>query len=272
MKRSRVFAAFAITAFAASSAHAGAWTQGQGRGQVILTSSVYRADSLYDNQGRKTDQPTYAKAEFNPYVEYGLNDNLTVGANLMFQRAYQQGAPGMPSFVSWGVADSEFFLRRRLWASRGFVVSAEPMVKLPSPNSRRTPAIGGRHPDAGMGISAGYGFKTGELNHFVNLDTGYRYRFGDPKDQARFALTAGGSVTPSLMIMPQVFVTRRLSSPTAATFTQSSGDDYNQISLQLSAVYKMNDRFSLQLGGFKHVDGKNAGAGKGALLSLWTKF
>lgn len=257
-------------AFVAASAHAGAWTQEKGHGQVILTGSYYQTDSLWNNAGTETAQPEYRNYVLNPYLEYGLTDRFTVGANLLLVQAEQDTNPNVDN---WGLADTELFLRGKLYEHAGFVVSAEPMVKIPSnESSRDLPVIGSRHPDAGLGLSAGYGFTAFGQNHFANVDAGYRYRFSDPKDQMKFAATVGVGVTAQWMIMPQAFATYRMDSPTVAAFTQSSGDDYNLVKLQLSAVYKMRDDLSLQAGAFSHVDGKNTGGGEGLLLAVWKSF
>lgn len=263
-----------LVSVAAGQAYGGAWTQEEGSGQLIATGLYYTADRLWNNRGKKQPQPTYRKYEFNPYLEYGLADGITIGANLSLQRAQQEGTSTSASQSNWGLGDSEFFVRKRLWQRDSFIVSSESMVKLPSPGASHndSPAIGGDHPDIGTGLSAGYGFAAGGLNHFANLDTQYRYRFGRQKDQVRLAATLGIHTTERWMLMPQVFATYRVSDPRATTFTQSSADDYNQLRLQLSAVYKLRDDVSLQFGGFSDVSGKNAGIGKGILIALWKTF
>lgn len=264
--------AVAVAALA-SEAYAGAWTQEAGHGQLIATGLYYTASSLYTNQGRKRHQPRYDKYELNPYFEYGVWDGVTAGANLSLQRTSQDASASAPGHSNWGVGDSEFFLRARLWQKDGFALAAEPMVKLPSPDaSSDQPRLGGSHPDMGMGLSAGYGFSAYGLSHFVDLDTQYRARLGAPKDQVKLAATAGISLTQQIMLMPQLFFTFRTSSPQAASFTQSSADDYNLIKGQLSALYKLTPDVSLQLGGFVDIDGRNSGSGKGALVSVWKTF
>lgn len=245
-------------------AHAGAWTQAPGKGLLIVSGSYYSSDKRITNQGHKQSQPTYSQYLLNPYLEYGLYDGITLGANLNAQRTHQS------SQSNWGIGDSEFFLRYRLLQRGGFVVSAEPMIKLPGiDGDNDSPKIGSDHPDAGLGLSAGYGWGQG---HFAALDTQYRHRFASPKDQVNLAATVGISVTPQWMILPQAFATLRTASPASAGFTQSSGDDYNLYKLQLSAVYKINAGTSLQLGGFSNIDGKNTGTGEGVLISVWKTF
>ncbi len=270
--RTRFLSVFAAGISVATQAFAGAWTQDAGKGQAILNGWYYATDELYNNSGNKASQPDYTKYELNPYIEYGLLSGVTIGANLSLQRAQQDISTG-GDVTNYGIGDSEFFARFRVWQQNGVVVSLEPLIKLPSPESGSdTPALGGRHPDAGLGISAGYGFSMYGQNHFANLDAGYRYRFGDPENQARYAGTLGIGINDRWMVMPQAFLTYRTDSPAVATFTQSSGDDFNLVKLQLSAVYKINDAVALQVGGFSHVDGKNVGAGNGALFSVWKKF
>ena len=247
--------------------YAGAWTQSAGKGQMIVNGLYYTTDKLYNNTGNKASQARYSKYELNPYFEYGLTDSITAGANLFFLRADQATQD------NWGVGDSEFFLRARLFQSAGFMLSVEPMVKLPSPEgSNETPQLGSRKPDAGVGLSAGYGFSAWGQNHFANIDTGYRYRFGDPEDQIKLSGTLGIGVNDRWMIMPQAFATLRTIKPAIASFTQSSGDDYNLVKLQISTIYKVSDETSLQFGVFSHVGGNNVGAGDGIILSLWKKI
>jgi hypothetical protein len=252
---------------ASSLAYGGAWTQKRGNSQLILTGLYYGADQMWDASGRERDQTKYSKYELNPYYEYGLRDWVTLGANLSFPFAAQ----GEQSNA--GIGDSEFFARFRLLARNGFVFSLQPLVKLPSPWSLRdAPVLSGDDYDVEMGASAGYGFTLFKLNHFVNLDAGYRYRFGTPQDQIKLAATAGFSVTPKWMILPQLFIAKSAKMPASSAFTQSSGDDYDLTKLQLSAVYRLNSRLSLQAGAFAHIDGKNTGGGNGAMISIWRNF
>ena len=269
----RILAIICITAFNALPFHAfaGAWTQDQGSGQAILTGSYYNTDSYWDNQGHKQSEPAYSKYNLNPYLEYGLTSDITVGTNLSLQRDHQDSGAGSAAQTSWGLGDSEFFLRKRLWQDGGFIVSAEPMVKLPSPTDRM-PKLGGSSPDAGLGLSGGYSFTAWGLSDFADIDTQYRHRFGTPKDQINLAGTLGISVSPSWMIMPQTFLTYRTTTPAVAAFSNSAADDYNLITLQLSAVYKASNDVSLQFGGFSHVAGRNTGGGEGALFAVWKKF
>jgi hypothetical protein len=255
----------------ATAAYASAWTQDQGNGQAILSASYYGADQYWDNGGNKQSQPSYSKYELNPYLEYGLSDGLTIGTNFYLQHLYQDTGSG--SHSSWGLGDSEFFLRKRLINQDGYALAIEPLIKLPSPEpGSETPRIGSATPDAALGLSGGKTFSAYGFTHFVDIDTMYRHRFGAPNDQINISGTLGINVAPRWTIMPQTFLTFRTDSRPTAAFTESPSDDYNLVRLQLSGLYKLSDQTSLQLGAFYDVDGKNVGLGRGVLLALWRNF
>lgn len=251
----------------ASLAHAGAWTQNDGKALLITNISYYSTSKFFDNSGNKKLFNNYSKYELNPYLEYGLRDDLTVGANFFLQRASQNATS------NWGIGDSEFFIRKKLWQKDGFMFSAEPMLKLPSLEKQSSqPRIGSKNFDTGLTFSGGYSFKAWGLDHFTNLDAGYRHRFGTPNDQLKFAATAGFSLSKKYMLFTQIFNTTRLKNPANPAFTQSSGDDYDLTKLQISTIYKIDDKLSFQVGAFSHLTGRNVGGGNGATFTINKEF
>lgn len=251
----------------AAPAFAGAWLQPEGKGQLIINNYYYTADKLFTNTGHQQSQSTYTKYELNPYAEFGWNDWLTVGGSLSLQRTSQSNT------TNFGIGDSEFFARLRVWQTDNLILSVSPLIKLPSlDRSSDRPKIGSDDPDAGIGAALGYGFNAWGQHHFAEGAATYRYRFGSPENQWNLSATLGIGLTERWMLMPQIFATYRTKDPQTAVFTQSSGDDYDQLKLQLSAIYKLNDKTSLQLGGFSDIKGKNTGSGQGALISVWRTF
>lgn len=247
--------------------YAGAWTQAAGKGLFIQNFSYYSTNKYFDNSGNKQSMSRYRKYELNPYIEYGLNDWLTVGANVLAPMATQSGQ------TNFGISDSEVFVRARIWRQNNWVVSAEPMVKLPSLwDETDLPKIDNNNFDAGLTLSAGYSFGYWGLDHFINIDGGYRHRFGAPHDQMRFSATAGISVTPKAKILTQVFNTSRIAGSNSAIFTQSSSDDYDLTKLQISGIYKIYDNISLQVGAFTNIEGRNTGSGNGGMFAVSKEF
>lgn len=264
LNRFRVMALFCLAVYLLSSpAYSGAWTQDTGKGLFVQNFSYYSTSRYFDNSGKKQHFSRYSKYELNPYLEYGLRDWLTVGANLFADRTSQNNVS------NWGISDSEFFARTRLWKENAFVFSAEPNIKLPSLDKRsEQPQIGNNNYDVGINFSGGYGFKTWGLDHFIDLAAGYNHRFGTPNDQLKFSATAGVSLTKNSMLLTQIFNTTRLDNLFNPAFTQSSSDDYNLTKLQISAMYKIDEKFSLQLGAFSHIAGDNVGSGTGTIFAV----
>lgn len=257
----------------ATSAYANAWTQEEGKGEAILTARYYHTSSYFDETGERVPMNAYSKHEITPYVEYGLYDGFTIGANLSLQHAVQFGGPGAPNQQSWAMSDSELFARARLWEGNGFIVSAEPMVKIPSPDgANKSPKIGGSNPDVGLRFLGGYSFNWLGHHHFVEAGAGMRHRFGTPHDQIQLNASTGFSLTSRLMIMPQISATIRSEQPTVPLFTQAPSDDYNLTQFQLSAIYEWDETTSLQAGAFSHAAGRNVGNGDGLIFSVWKKF
>lgn len=254
--------------FATADAHAGAWTQSKGSGQLITTATHYTTETRYNNSGDRTSQPRYSKNELNFYGEYGAWDGITLGGSAFLTHADDS------SDSRSAVADSEWFARFRVLQGTNYVVSIQPMVKLPSPmgDANDRPAIGSRNADAGLSLLAGTNFRLFGRDHYADASAGYRYRFGDPQDQVQLAGTVGISITDALTIMPQLFQTIRVDDSASAGFTQSPRDDYNLTTLQLSALYALNDRDSVQAGGFYNPAGNNVGAGGGVLIAYWKRF
>lgn len=260
-----------VFAGVSSPALAGAWTQDAGHTKVIVTGSYYESPKIFNNSGKTQAAPNFHKFELNPYIEYGLYDDLTLGANLSLQRA-QQNVPGASDDSSAGIGESQFFLRKRLYNQDGVVVSAQPFFTLPPPSANDHPPLGSPNGDIGLGGSAGYSAKVLGYADFANLDTEYHHRFGRQRDQIKMAATLGIGVAPQWMVMPQAFMTFRTSDPGVTSVTQTTADDYSLTRLQLSGVYSMDESTKFQAGAFRDVEGKNTGIGRGLLLSVWKNF
>lgn len=254
-----------------SGAYAAAWTQEAGKGKVIVTGSYYESPKIFNNNGDKQTAPNFHKYELNPYVEYGLYDDVTLGASFSLQRA-QQNVPGASDDSNMGIGESEFFGRYRFYQKDGVVASVQPFFKLPPPATDERPPLGSPNADIGLGGSVGYSMSVFGYQDFMNLDAQYRHRFGHQRDQIRFAATVGVGVAPDWMVMPQAFMTLRTSDPGVTAVTQTNADDYSVTRLQLSGVYSVSDDTKLQAGAFSDVAGKNAGVGRGMLLSVWQNF
>ncbi len=249
-------------------AHAapGAWLQPEGEGQMITSALLYGSAERFDTQGQRVSAGHYSKREINPYVEYGVDEALTVGGSAFLQ-AVESGDD-----TNYGIAELELFARTPLLTFDRGVVSLQPMVKLPGLRSEASPALGSTHPDVGLSVISGMHYSVWGTPIFMESETGVRLRAGAPGNQYRAHTTLGVQVTPDVLLLAQGFSTWRSIDMAMATFTQSSADDYDLVKAQGSAVYQYTPALAFQFGIFADVYGRNTGAGQGALVAVWSRF
>lgn len=246
---------------------AGAWPQTKGQLQLITTSLYYHNDSFYNTEGNKQSSPTYQKLELNPYIEYGLTPDITLGANIFLQHLHQSG------FSNYGLGNSEWFMITPVLEGSNWIISAKPLISIPSPHSATgTPPIGSRNIEAQGGFLAGYAFEAFSHQHFIQADLGYRKRLGNVTDQLRADVSIGLRLMDGWMLLPQAFLTRTVGSTSMVSLTQSPRDEYELTKLQLTTVVTLSPTYAIQIGAFSHVEGKNTGAGEGVLIALWNRF
>lgn len=254
-------------------ANPGAWVQAKGNLQIINNLTYYHSNERFDAAGGKVPTPTFQQFEYNPYIEYGLWDHTTIGANLFLQRVKSQGD------TNWGLADAEFFTRTQLWKTNPawkqseLVLAIQPLVKIPGIyDDSATPIIGSDDPDVALSLFAGYSFNYFTQKTFTEHEVQYRHRFGTPEDQIRLNSTFGQDISEKWQVLAQSFTTLSTDTVRGSTFTQSARDDYDLVKVQLTGLYQLNDRISLQGGAFYNITGRNTGNGIGGLFSIWHRF
>lgn len=259
-----------VLLFAPTSAISGAWNQPEGEGQVVTTGRYYQTDRFKDSNGNSQSQPEYSKYEFEPHIEYGLTDWLTVGSSA--RAAYISQQMGLPT-SNYGLGDSEFFARIPVWKSGSAVISVQPLVKLPSAwQIYDRPTIGRSGWDAEMKIAAGYGFSLFGHNDYIDAAIAYRSRFGGVGEQLRYELTMAVNPWEELGFIGQFFYTEAINDISTSLGSISLEQDYSLAVAQISALYTINEDYKLQFGGFSHLDGKNTGEGDGLMLGWWLRF
>lgn len=248
---------------------AGAWLQPPKAWQTISSVTWFQSDDFVDRHGNASTQPDYTRLAYSPYLEYGWNDWLTLGANLQFEQV-SQTIPGFRDSENAGIGDSEFFLRYRLWQEANRVVSIQPVLVLPSPGSVGFPAVGS--PDGALELRLLAGQSLDNQGSFANAELGYRYRLDSPDDQWRLDVTAGYTPLPDWQLIGQLFSIWRVHRGDAAAQFISPGNDYDLVKAQLSATYALSPERRLQFGVFTHLYARNTGEGEGLLFAFWQEF
>src|SRR3569623_3007839 len=125
----RAFYSFAavlgLLAGRVDAAGAAAWTQPAGQGLAIIIVDEYQSDRYWDRDRHSQDTATYRKFELNPYLEYGVTDRTTLGANVFVLHVEQEGSGN-----STGLGDVELFGRYRLYSGGWDSLAQQFLMKL----------------------------------------------------------------------------------------------------------------------------------------------
>lgn len=262
------FLLFIVALLGAPAVFAAAWTLDEGKGQVINNITYYTTDRYTDAAGNSSAQPDYGKLEYNPYIEYGLTPTVTLGLSPSFQYVRQDIAGVDESTI--GLADTEFFVRKRLFFDGENVIAIQPLIKVPGPyDADDAPALGQGQVDAELKLLYGHSFEGG---HYANLEAGYRLRFESPSDEYRLNAAFGYRPADEWLLLLEGQGIFAADGAGSGAFQLANSADYDLVKLQLSAVYWLNEEVGLQFGGFRNLYARSTGEGGGFLFALWYRF
>ena len=242
-------------------AFAGAWTLPQGDGQIIETLSGWLGSG--PPQGGPGPAPDESRVEAQTYGEYGVYDRLTLFGEISAER-YALTPPTQDVYT--GLDYSRIGLRGKLWSNDAWVFSLEASAFVPGARDPSRPAQAGNTGGAGefRGL-AGYNFNLGGMPAFLDAEVGYRLRAAGPPDEWHGDLTLGVKATPRWMGLAQVFNTvSQGGTPGFPAWSSHTG--------QVSVVYALDERWSVQLGAFATFATVNTNSERGVMAAVWRRF
>lgn len=251
-----------ISSCLAAHAHASAWPQPEGRGQVIVTGILSRSDQGFDANGDTVDISDYDKNEVYALVEYGISDDLTLMAIPSFSEVDVENG----SRTS-GLGYTELGARYRLASSGQAVFSFQGSIRIPGRKRRdgiaQADAVGTEVDLRGL---AGTSFKVGGKEAFTDAQAGYRIRNGGPPNEFHIDLTFGVRPARKLLVLIQSF----------NVISDGSGhapfSKYRYSNLSGSLVYDVTPKWSIQAGVIGTLAGSNALRERGVVVGLWRRF
>ena len=257
-RRALASLASALTVAWPLGAFAGAWTLPQGQGQIIQSWFGWLGWGSPIRDGGRED-----KVESQTYVQYGVTDRLTALGALSVER-YAMSAP-RDKYV--GLDTTGAGLRARLWSDDAWTYALEATAFYGGASDASRPAqAGGAGPAADMRALVGHNLTLWGRNAFFDAEAGYRLRTHGPPDEWRADLTLGVDLTPRVQILGQAF---NAISQGAGTGGFPAWEEHKGA---LSLVYALDDKWSLQIGGFSTIWRRNAVSEYGALIAVWRKF
>lgn len=242
---------------------AGAWLMPPGSGQIIASAAFSGSTRAFDAQGRLIPVPSYEKFELGGYLEYGVADWLTVLAAPAYDKIRQP--PPAQSYD--GLGESAIGAKIGLYRAEAAVLSLQASLRTPGPSF--TESLGPLQPRRAAAIDlramAGCNFEIASMPGFAEVQLGYRFYVQNQPGEGRFDLTLGLRPTAQLLIMAQSF----------SSVSNGSGNGFLNSSwtkLLSSVVYDVAPQWSLQIGAFLTVAGKNAGREQGPIGAIWYRF
>lgn len=269
-------AALVLAGLVPMSLRADAWTQEQGHGQFIVTSSIFETSRAFDQNGnvaRFDYTGSFRQFLLNPYLEYGLTNRTTLVVNAFVPFLAFSNEYGRQS--SAGLGDVETGIRRRFNSSESpMPVSAQLNILFPTYPADRQPAPGNHQVDVESKLMVGRSARFGGHTGFWSFGGGYRYRTGAPADQLRSDATLGMDVSKRFMVMAQFFgITGiRNGAPLRFDGNPNAQSDFDLYKGQLSLITRLAPRTRLQIGWNDTLAGRNTGRGETFLIALWQDF
>ncbi|RMF63499.1 MAG: hypothetical protein D6743_10635 [Calditrichaeota bacterium] len=209
--------ALAFLLCSSSLLEAGAWTQKRGRYYLKFGFLRFRSSSQYflngdrgplQNNGRVLDLSFYT------YFEYGLLDDLTLVTSIPFKSINFSCAIQGCDNTSSGLADLYFGFRYRLSQTR-WVVAVQSGVKIAPGYETDEDKLGSAPPLGDGQTDVEFRLLLGRslFNYkgYVNVDTGYRARSGEPVDEIPFSLELGMELTKEYQLIGRLQGVRSIS-------------------------------------------------------------
>lgn len=266
--------AFVAAMFVAAGADASAWTRARGQYLFVVPVEYSVAGKQFDSNGDKIDRLRFQQVQIGPYLEYGLTDTLTIGAQPNYRWVRQEVALGEDAHNS-GLADVNVFARYRIWGKGAAAFSAQALVKAPVESDETEIApLGFDQVDVEGSLLYGNSHEAASGRIFYNLDVGYRKRFKTPSDEVHGNGYVGWS--PRGNRWSFVLASNNsfgLSNEEDNLFEAlTARPDYRRNQAQLSASYRLSETASVVGGGFTTFSGRDVGVAHGAFISLVFSF
>lgn len=262
-----------ITTCLEQDAKASAWVMEKGASQVITMVTYDVADRIFNEQAILVVSPKFQKSSINIYAEYGLTDRIT----LRLLPGYEMVQTGFSGELNKekGFNRTGAGARIKLWSGRTQVVSVEATyfsrgeIRTTETNvlSRGTGDIDLR---LLYGISRQLSLFKWRFDTFADFQAGYRYRDGAPPNEYHADMTLGVNLGSRWQVLTQTFSI--VSDGPGELEGQAEFKSFQLYKAQISAVYDVTDRISLQLGGFRTLFGRNIVEEKAGFGAIWVRF
>lgn len=243
---------------AATAAHAGAWTLGEGHWQVFTATTESSAAASFDAHGRPDTPTGFSKLLVQNCLEYGVTGYLTLFATPGYAMAHAQPFAAVSSTSIEAGA-------RLLLDGRDGKLSLQGSYKTAGAFDLSVSANRASGRQIELRLLYGTSFKLLGRDGFADLQVAQRWITQPRPNETPVDLTLGLWLNKRWMVMAQSF------NIVSAGDAKPPYTYYRSHKLELSLVQKLSRHWSLQVGAFYSPAGQNALVEHGVQVSLWTQ-
>ncbi len=248
-----------------ASALAGAWSQEQGRTQIIFAATSMQAEARFGRGGRPLKTGRFSKQETAIQAERGLGSGLTLLAGGALRASSFDAASGRALSMSGAISAG---LRTQLWSDGATILSLQGVATVGGERSRPSGLRAFDAPaEAEIRLLLGRNFSLLDRPGFAEAQVGYRWRGGRNADELVVDATLGIRPLPRLMVLLQSFNTVALQPD-----RRFGGGRMRRHKLQPSLVWELSESWSVQFGAFATLAGRETLQESGLVAALWWRF
>lgn len=244
---------------------AGAWTQEKRASYHYLSFTYYNTNSQFSETGRITpfsNGGIFRKRELNYYLEYGLNEDITLIGNFFYD--WIEYRDDLWERTNQGLSSVELALRCKL-VEKNYVLSFHSLLSIP-PRAEEDPLLPITDGQIALELRLLLGKYFPNSKVYVNLELGARKHYREPHEELRYQVLAGSKKWSPWEFALQYDGIINLTSSESTELPQYdaiSPDDYDLHRLTATIIYHLNEKRGLALKYYQHIAGRNTGEGWG---------
>ena len=195
-------------------------------------------------------------------VDYGVLSWLTVSGTAEFGSETSERLP----FKRPGLSNAALAARAQIYRSDRYAMSVEiggRTEDVYGEADAEVDTFGWDSPLIEARWSGGANFELFGRAAFADVSAGYRFRTGEGPDEVLLDTTLGIKAFEDITLLMQNFTTVAGGNEETAFVRQKA---------QVSIVYDLSEKWSLQSGGFATVAGQNVLRERGGFAALWYRF
>ncbi|MCF2969787.1 hypothetical protein L1047_01070 [Synechococcus sp. Nb3U1] len=243
-----------------------------------LQPEIFRPRTRFDEGGRVVSALSeFDETSLNVFAEAGLTDRLTLNVNTAYVFLENRFASGLETITqrNQGLQDVEVGLRYS-WGDGDPFFSGQLTALIPPGYDTTSTPLPLGYGVFGYDLSGGVAVSglVGSLPSFFDSCLTFRDYLGYPGNRIKANLTVGADLLPRLQTIVSLDgdFTLGNGAPLLLEGTPVQDPDYDSLKLSGQFNWRLDPGWTLGLGGFHYVSGRNTSAGGGITGYVWLSY